>query len=113
MSMQIGATVIPTPQKFSVEDFGIRTDSRVASGKLVVDYTTSKKKFTLQYSYLTGTQLNTLIGLLTADVFFTLTYPNETGSTTAVVTAGNIPRRLWYNSGAKDYDNITIELIEQ
>jgi len=113
MSLQINGTPIPTPQGFYVDDGDIRSDARVASGKLVVDYITSKKKFSLQYSHLTGTQLNALIGLLTAAVFVTLTYPTETGSTTATVTAGNIPRRLWSNEGSKQYDNIRIELMEQ
>jgi len=113
MSLQISGTPIPTPQGFYVDDIDLRKDARVTSGKMVVDYIATKKKFTLQYSHLTGTQLNALLGLLTAAVFVVLTYPTETGSTTATVTAGNIPRRLWSNEGSKQYDNIRIELIEQ
>lgn len=106
-------TDIPTPQYFYIDDRKIQTADRVISGGMVVDYTASKKSFRLEYTDMTGANLNTLIGLLTDETFFDLQYPTESTTASATVTAGDIPRRLWDNSGDKRYDSIRIELIEK
>jgi len=48
----LGGTAIPYPNSFAVEEFDIDLTDRVASGKLVTDIIATKKRFKLQYDYL-------------------------------------------------------------
>ena len=113
MSHSIGGTTIPTPQTFNVTSFDIKRETRLTSGKLVIDTVATKHRFSLVWVDLTGTQLDTLIGLLYADTFLTYSYPDETGSASVTVAIGDVPRELWINYDGKRYRGIQVELIEQ
>ena len=113
MSHSIDGTTIPTPQTFNVSSFDIKRESRLASGRLVVDVVATKKSFSLTWVDLTGTEMDSLLNLLYANTFLDYTYPDETGSDTATVTKGDVPRELWVNYDGKRYRGIQVELIEQ
>lgn len=111
--MKLNTTTIPTPHQFVISNSPIEKITRLASGKLVKDVVAIKKTFSLSYNDITGTDLNTILGIIGTGDFVTLEYPTETGTGTATVTAGEIPRELWINSGAKRYREVSLELVEQ
>lgn len=113
MSITINDVAIPTPKTFEVETFDIVRQNRTASGKMVVDAIAKKKKFKFSYPALTGAELDGILTLLYANYFLVLGYPTETGTATATVARGDVPRRLLINSGDKLYQNISFELVEQ
>ena len=112
---KLDGTDIAVPHSFIIEDHDLREDKRLASGLLVTDFITTKKKFILRYVLLSSAELKTIFDALTASVFVTLTYPDdESGSSTATVTKWYIPRHLWANLGtSRIFRDIQIELIER
>lgn len=112
-SHKIDSTPIPTPQKFEINTFDIKRETRLSSGKMVIDIVATKKRFSLTYTDLTGVQLNNILDLIYGAAFVNYEYPTETGTSTTLVTRGETPRELWSNFGDKRYRGIRIELIEQ
>lgn len=114
MAITINSTPILTPTTFSVRDVPIVRTVRLASGTLKKRTIATKKRFTLAYNDITGSELSTIIGAIGAGAFVTLGYPNETTDTTATVTlASDIPRELWTASPSKRYRGVSFELDEQ
>ena len=111
---KIGATEIKVPRTFRVARMPIEHPARVSSGKLVVDYVTSKQVFHLYYDDITGSELNTLMSLLTATVFFDFTFPGLVSAETATVKLFELlPRRFALDMTDGLYDEVDIRLIEQ
>lgn len=72
--------VIDYPTEFNVEEFDIEYSDRVASGKMVTDIIATKRKFYLDYTYLTVAEIQTLATIRAKRDFvdFTFKYLGET-----------------------------------
>jgi hypothetical protein len=114
MSLTINGTVIKTPTNFTIERFNLTKAGRTASGKMTMELIAKKRKFTLEYAVLTGSELNTILSLIDGNVlFFTLGYTENGTAKTATVYAGAIPSTLYRNDGPYYWTDVSFSLIEQ
>jgi len=112
-SHKINDTGIKTPHRFQVQTYDIKNEDVLAGGKRVIDIIATKKRFSLAWVDMTGSELDSLLTLMDAEVFFDYTYPTETGENTVTVSRGPVDRELFINYNGKRYRGVGVELLEQ
>ncbi len=111
---KIDGTDIKRPTKFHIEKYNITKAGRVADGTMKLDLVAKKRKFLFRYEVISGTALNTILGLIdTSAMFFTLTYDENGATKTATCYAGHIPAELFRTDGVWYWRNVNFDLIEQ
>lgn len=113
---KIEGTDIAEPKTFEIIPETIGKEDRLANGRLVKDVVVVKNTFVLSYPFLKWTDLDNILTLLDTDTFVTLTYPYDGSSSTAEVTAKDIPQKLSHKATASGdwlYLDITLTLQEQ
>lgn len=114
MSLTINGTAIKTPTHFAIERYNLTKSGRVASGKMTMELIAKKRKFTLEYAVLTGSELSTILGLIDgSSLFFTLGYTENGVAKTALCYAGAIPSTLYRDDGPYYWTDVKFSLIEQ
>jgi len=114
--MKLGGTTLPEPQGFEREWYKLVKAGRVASGKMTLEVIARKRKFTLSYNTLTGSDFATLVSVIdTNDAFLTFEFPESDGSTsTCTVYTGALKSLFYMNTASKKlYKDISFALIEQ
>lgn len=111
----IGGTAMPTPSSFDVGIMDISKAERNASGYLIIERITTKRKLGINYAYLTSTQLASLLQAISS-TSFSVNYldPQTGGFRTSTFYSGD--RNLGMISfigGTPVYKDIKFDLIER
>ena len=110
-----GVELSPIGRQLEEEDFEITREDRTASGRLVIDVITVKKRFTLNYSTITGTVLKQLQEVYDAgfDHILQLQIERQDGTIDSYdVKMRPFSRSRIFPAGDWLWEGITIELEE-
>ena len=100
-------------RRLTEEDIEIAREGRTASGRMVTDVITTKKKFTLSYSFVTGTILDALATIYSLGGVFTLLVEREdTSIDTYEVRFRPFSRARLLLAGTWYWEGIALELEE-
>lgn len=103
----------PMGRKLTEADFEITREGRTTSGKLVIDVIATKKKFTLNYSTITGTVLAQLASLYELGGILNLKIEQQDASINEYQVKFRPFSRARYLVGNEWFwENITLELEE-
>jgi hypothetical protein len=113
--LKIAGVTVKTPSELKVGLFDITKSNRAASGKMMMELITTKRRVDVVWKMLTDSELQTIIDTITANKpFFTLTYPDAGGSATMTCYAGDIVTSLWHTiDGVRYWQEVSIPFIEQ
>jgi hypothetical protein len=113
--LKIGTAIMPTPSKLSVGVMDLSKAERSSKGKMIIERIATKKKLQISYSYLTGSQLSTLLQAL-APTYYDVTYldPVSNSFKTASFYCGdrNVDMVSFVDNVPK-YENVSFDLIER
>lgn len=115
-NIQFGAVELPDAKSVKVTEFPIGRNQRLASGRMVIDIVTYKKKIDITWSYALRSTLQLMITQFNTTGFFTLTYPYNGASTTSTVKMGDLSSTLLFKDPTADnwkYSGITLSFEEQ
>lgn len=114
--ISIGDLDIPTPSDCSIGINDIIKEDRTANGNVIIERVATKRKIDLSWKYLSNTQLQELMTTISANVFFTVSYPDPlTGATRSGTfyvgdrSAGMID----YQAGVPRWKDIKLNLLEK
>lgn len=112
---KIGSTFFKSPTTFKIERYNVSTMERLANADMVGDLVAKKRKFYFTYEAITGTDLDIILNAIweTSALFFTLTYPENGATKTAVVYVGSIPTELHFASANWVWKGVQFNLIEK
>lgn len=111
----IGGTAMPTPSDFQVGIMDISKAERNASGYLIIERITTKRKLAISYMNLTPTQLSSLLQTISA-TSFSVTYldPQTGGFRTGEFYSGDRNMgMISFVGGTPVYKDIKFDLIER
>lgn len=114
MSLTIGGVAFKTPTTFNIERYNLTKSGRVASGKMTMEIIAQKRKFNLEYTSMTGTELDVILGLIFSPTvpFFVFGYTENGVAKTATCYSGAIPSNL-LRADIWQWIDIKFALIEQ
>lgn len=114
MAYKLDGIVIKSPTSFATELYKLTKAGRLASGKMVMDVIAKKRKFQLEYTVLSGTDLTTITDILFNDsAFYTFEYVENNTTKTATVYVGAITYDRFRSDGRWYWTNVEFDLIEQ
>lgn len=114
MDIRINGITVATPTNYRVERYKITQAERTASGDMVMDVIAKKRKFTLEYAAITGSEMNRILDILDTDAaFFELSYPDRGVISTATVYVGSINQTLHRTDGDWIWTDVEFALIER
>ncbi|SEN19378.1 DUF6711 family protein [Paenibacillus sp. OV219] len=111
----INGVAQPTPSSFDVGIMMISKAERNAAGYMIIEKIATKRKLTINYAYLTPTQLSLLLQKLDV-TSFSVTYldPQTGGNRTASFYAGDrTVGMVSYIGGTPIYKDCKFDLIER
>jgi hypothetical protein len=106
---------IPTPTNYDVGIQDISNAQRNAQGTMVIERIATKKTITLSYSYLSATDLSTILQAI-APTFYNVTYldPITNSNVTSSFYCGDRSLGMIdFQAGVPRYQNLKFELIER
>jgi hypothetical protein len=112
--LKINGVDIPTPSDYQVGIQDLSNAERNAKGDMIIERIATKRKLELKWNFLTQTELNTLLGLVSG-VFFTVNYidPVE-GSTSGTFYCGDrTVQAVDYRNGVMRWKDISFSLVEK
>jgi hypothetical protein len=112
----INGVQFKNPSTFKIERFNVTNLERLADGTMAGEQIAKKLKFYFTYEALTGAQLDAILALIwDGDLFFTLSYPYNGSSRTAVVYVGSIPTDVYRGGDTPNWvwTNVQFNLIEK
>lgn len=111
----LNGTLIAEPHKLDIGRHIISKANRSASGRMAKEIIAVKRAISIEYEIISGPALGAIIDNLGARVFHTLRYPDPQGTErTITVYTGDISMSAWYTAdGVRQWQNVTINLIEQ
>ena len=113
-NMTLGNSTIAWPSSFSIEPQELAKINRTASGKTIKEVIAVKKKFSLKWNNLKGTDYQAIKALIAGAAFLSFVYPdNGTTATVTVYTDSGIKADFVNRSGEWLYRNAELTLIEQ
>lgn len=111
----INGAPVRAPQRFEVSVRDHRATDITAAGTTVIDRVATKRVLRMEWGALTNAQASAILGA-TANVFFTVVYPDpQTGTSetiTCYVNDKSAPMAR-YKAGAILWEGLTMELVEQ
>lgn len=111
----INSVAVRAPQRFEVSVIDHRATDITAAGTTVIDRVATKRVLRMEWGALTNAQASAILGA-TANVFFTVVYPDpQTGTSetiTCYVNDKSAPMAR-YKAGAILWEGLTMELVEQ
>ena len=113
--LKIAGITVKAPTELKVGRFDLTKSSRTASGKMVMDIIATKRRVDVIWKMLTDSELEKIIGTITANKpFFSLEYPDAGGTKTMTCYAGDIVTSLWHTkNGVRYWEEVSIGFIEQ
>lgn len=112
--LTLNGTTIKKPNNFGIEKYNLTKAGRTADGTMHLELIAKKRKFTLSYEVLRGTELEVILGIIDGtSVFFTLTYVENNVTKTATVYSGAIKSTQFRTDGPWYWKDVTFDLIEQ
>jgi len=105
----------PKPGDFGIEKYKLTKAGRSADGTMHLDLIAKKKKFTLKYEILKGSDLKTIADIVDGDtMFFDITYLDDNGTAqTKTVYAGALKYTNFRSTQGWYWVDIQVDLIEQ
>jgi hypothetical protein len=110
----IGSTVLPSPSDWTVGVMDISKAERNASGTMIIERVTTKRKIELSWKFLSAANLSTVLNAV-APVSFSVTYPDP-------VTNSNLTKTFFcgdrsvgmidYPGGVARYKDVKFNLVE-
>lgn len=114
MDITLGGISIKQPTKFDIEKYNLTKSGRVASGLMKMEIIAKKRKFLFQYDVISGTDLDTILGVIdTNTAFFTIGYKENEVAKTATVYSGAISATRFRTDGKWYWKDVKFDLIEQ
>lgn len=114
MDYLINGIKIKTPHTFQIERFKLSKSGRLASGLMVMDIISKKKKFMLHYDVISGPDLTVILNLLDSDVaFYNFQFVEIGAPVTYIVYPGAIKYDRFRNDGRTYWKNVNFDLIQQ
>jgi hypothetical protein len=113
--INVGGTDLPAPSDFNVGIQDISKADRNANGDMIIERIATKRKLELSWSYLTKSQLSTVLSAV-SPVLFTVIYPDpQTGATrTGTFYSGDRNcGMLRFINGVPEYKDVKFNLIER
>lgn len=113
--MTLDGIEIRYPSSFSIKPILDARKGKTASGKTVMDIVARKRRFTLQWNLLYGSDYKTIRDILDGGTFFEFVFPdNKTAAATATVsTDSGITGELLTRNGDWLFKNVELTLEEQ
>jgi len=113
--IKINGVGIPTPSDFSVSIQDISKAERNAAGTMIIERIATKRKLELSWSFLTKTDLSSLLQAV-SPVFFTVEYPDPQTGSNRVGTfycGDRTCGMLDFKNGVPRYKDVKFNLIER
>lgn len=111
---KLNGLYIKLPHNIKFGRYNLTKSGRVASGNMKMDIITTKRKFELSYSVLSGTQYDQLESILfDGTSFFSFEYVQGSQVKTATVYAGALNGEPFRTDGIWYYKDVSFALIEQ
>lgn len=113
--INIGGVDLPTPTDFEVGIMDISKAERNANGTMIIERVTTKRKLALKYSYLTASELASVLNLV-APTFFNVTYldPQTNSNRTASFYCGDRSvGMIDFIDSVPRYKDVSFDLIER
>lgn len=111
----ISGSAMPTPSTFDVGIMDISKAERNASGYLIIERIATKRKLSVNYAYLSSTQLSTVLQAISG-TSFSVNYldPQVGGFRTAEFYTGDRSvGMISFVGGAPVYKDVKFDLIER
>lgn len=111
---KLNDTVIKRPTEFSIEKYNLTKGERTGSGLMKIRYIAAKRKFLFNYTVISGPELDAILNVInTVELFFTLTYEENSVVKTAKVYVGAIKSKKFRSDGVWYWKDVSFDLIEQ
>lgn len=113
--LKIAGTTVKTPTELKIGRFDLTKSSRTASGKMVMELIATKRRVDVVWKMLPDDELKKILDVINANKpFFTLEYPDVSGTKTMTCYAGDIITSLWHTkNGIRYWEDVSIPFIEQ
>lgn len=113
--LKIAGVTVKTPSELKVGRFDLTKSNRTASGKMMMELITTKRRVDCVWKMLPDNDLKLIIDTITANKpFFSLEYPDAGGTKTMTCYAGDIVSSLWHTkNGVRYWEEVSIPFIEQ
>ena len=112
--MKINTTEIYLPHNFNISTFNIERKNRLANGKQVTERIATKRKFKLDYNYISGDDLQAILDEILADTYFDFEYEAELSTNTVTAClSSSVDRKLLTVQAGRMYVDISLEFEEQ
>jgi hypothetical protein len=113
--ISINGVALPTPSEFQVGIMDISKAERNANGNMIIERITTKRKLTIQYTYLSSTDASTVLNSI-APTYYNVTYldPQTKSMKTGSFYCGDRTLGMIdYINGVPRYRDINFSLIER
>lgn len=116
MNIKINGVTIKQPKFPDLSSYNITKSGRVSNGKMTMELIAKKRKLSLKYDFLSGADLEKIMGLIdTNKMFFTVSYTENGVNKSMTAYVGEI-KRTFSRGGTKSgnyWKDVTFDLIEQ
>ncbi len=114
VGITIAGVTIKPPSTFNPEYYPLTKGGRTTDGTMQLDFLANKIKLTFKYAAIAGGDLHPIMAALLANLFMTVTIPDQGGSTSitcyrAKLALGNLVSQ----AGTWMYKDVEIDLIQQ
>lgn len=113
--IKINGTTIPSPSSYQVGIMDVSKSERNSNAQIIIERIATKRKLELGWSYLSQTDLTTILNLVSA-VFFTVEYPDiATGTlqTKTFYVGDRTAQVIDYRDGVMRWKDIKFNFIEK
>jgi hypothetical protein len=113
--ISINGVELPTPTELQVGIFDISKAERNASGNMIIERITTKRKLFFTYSFLTENDAATVLNAI-SPTFYNVTYINPQTNATETGSFYSGDRNIGfvdYRNGVARYQDLTFNLIEK
>lgn len=112
--LEINGVLVRTPSKFNISRFNLTKSGRVASGKMKMDLVAKKRKLSVEYEVISGSELQQILDIIDTDrMFFTVRYMDHSGWHSITCYVGEIPSEYFRIQMGWYYRGVQFSLIEQ
>jgi len=112
--LTIGGTNMPTPTEMTLSYMDISKADRNASGRMVLERITTKRKLSITYSYISASNLSTVLNAISPTYYSVTFLDAKTNSftTTDMYCGDRGMGMISYVDGIPLYKDFTFDLIE-
>jgi hypothetical protein len=113
--LKIAGVTVKSPSELKVGRYDITKSNRTASGKMMMELISTKRRVDCVWKMVPDSDLQTIIDTITANKpFFSLEYPDAGSSQTMTCYSGDIVTSLWHTkNGIRYWEEVSIPFIEQ